>query len=170
MQPQNSCRRNCKTWLTEEVCNIIFTEFWKIDNHDTKMAYVANLITSKPTVVRRKRRIESNRTRDIAYVYCSQINGERPIVCKDCFKRTLDFTNKFIAGCIKNKSSTSIGTSVNYNRGKQATANETSDSKIANIASIIAYIMSRGSSVSVVFDYGLDDRGSIPDRGREFFF
>jgi hypothetical protein len=27
MQPQNSCRRNCKTWLTEEACNTIFTEF-----------------------------------------------------------------------------------------------------------------------------------------------
>jgi hypothetical protein len=29
---------------------------------------------------------------------------------------------------------------------------------------------SRGSSGSIVSDYGLDDRGSIPDRGREFFF
>jgi hypothetical protein len=28
---------------------------------------------------------------------------------------------------------------------------------------------SRGSSVSIVSDYGLDDRGSIPDRGRGFF-
>jgi hypothetical protein len=29
---------------------------------------------------------------------------------------------------------------------------------------------SRGSSCSIVSDYGLDDRGSIPDRGRGFFF
>jgi hypothetical protein len=29
---------------------------------------------------------------------------------------------------------------------------------------------SRGSSVSIVTDYGLDDRGSIPDRGRGFLF
>jgi hypothetical protein len=29
---------------------------------------------------------------------------------------------------------------------------------------------SRGSSDSIVSDYGLDDRGSIPDRGRGFFF
>jgi hypothetical protein len=27
-----------------------------------------------------------------------------------------------------------------------------------------------GSSGSIVSDYGLDDRGSIPDRGRGFFF
>jgi hypothetical protein len=27
----------------------------------------------------------------------------------------------------------------------------------------------RGSSGSIVSDYGLDDRGSIPDRGRGFF-
>jgi hypothetical protein len=38
MQPQNSCRQNCKTLLTEEVRNTIFIEFWKIDNHDTKAA------------------------------------------------------------------------------------------------------------------------------------
>jgi hypothetical protein len=30
------------------------------------------------------------------------------------------------------------------------------------------YCESRGSSVSTVSDYGLDDRGSIPDRGRYF--
>jgi hypothetical protein len=29
---------------------------------------------------------------------------------------------------------------------------------------------SRGSSGSIMSDYGLDDRGSIPDRGRGFFF
>jgi hypothetical protein len=29
---------------------------------------------------------------------------------------------------------------------------------------------SQGSSVSIVSDYGLDDRGSILDRGRGFFF
>jgi hypothetical protein len=29
---------------------------------------------------------------------------------------------------------------------------------------------SRGSSGSIVSDYGLDDRGSIPHRGRGFFF
>jgi hypothetical protein len=27
-----------------------------------------------------------------------------------------------------------------------------------------------GSSVGIVSDYGLDDRGSIPDRGKGFFF
>jgi hypothetical protein len=31
-------------------------------------------------------------------------------------------------------------------------------------------IRSRGSSGSIVPDYGLDDQGSIPDKGREFFF
>jgi hypothetical protein len=29
---------------------------------------------------------------------------------------------------------------------------------------------SRGSSGNIVSDYGLDDRGSIPERGRGFFF
>jgi hypothetical protein len=34
---------------------------------------------------------------------------------------------------------------------------------------MIIITWSHGSSVSVVSDYGLDDRGSIPDRGRGFF-
>jgi hypothetical protein len=29
--------------------------------------------------------------------------------------------------------------------------------------------MSRCSSVSIMTDYGLDDRGPIPDRGRDFY-
>jgi hypothetical protein len=31
------------------------------------------------------------------------------------------------------------------------------------------YVTSRGSSVSIVSDYGLDGRGTIPDRGTGFF-
>jgi hypothetical protein len=33
---------------------------------------------------------------------------------------------------------------------------------------LVMIMMSRGSSVSIVADYGLDDRGSIPDRQRIF--
>jgi hypothetical protein len=36
--------------------------------------------------------------------------------------------------------------------------------------SVIVYVRSRGSSVSIMSDYGLDDRGSIPDRVRGFLF
>jgi hypothetical protein len=43
---------------------------------------------------------------------------------------------------------------------------------IANLLILVVIILmvtqtwSRGSSGSIVSDYGLDDRGSIPDRGR----
>jgi hypothetical protein len=40
----------------------------------------------------------------------------------------------------------------------------------ANFFSLKAVPRSRGSSVSIVSDYGLDDRGSIPERSRGFFF
>jgi hypothetical protein len=36
--------------------------------------------------------------------------------------------------------------------------------------SLLSYLMSRASSVSIVTDYGLDNRGLIPVRGRGFFF
>jgi hypothetical protein len=39
---------------------------------------------------------------------------------------------------------------------------------MAYIFHLLGFYMSWGSSVSMVSDYGLDDRGSIPDRG--FFF
>jgi hypothetical protein len=40
----------------------------------------------------------------------------------------------------------------------------------SNIISLLFLQWSRDSSVRIVFDYGLNDRGSIPDRGRGFFF
>jgi hypothetical protein len=47
-------------------------------------------------------------------------------------------------------------------------------SGVVQLSPIVCYILSvirsRGSSVSIVSDYGLDDRGSIPDKGRRFFF
>jgi hypothetical protein len=125
-----------KTWLREEVRNTIFTEFWKIYNHDTKVAYVANLITSKPTVVRRERRIELEML--LAFIV-SKLMVNEPLFVKTALRKLLDITNKFIAGYIKNKSSTSTGTPVNDKRGKQATVNKTSDSKVA---SFIAHINS----------------------------
>jgi hypothetical protein len=36
--------------------------------------------------------------------------------------------------------------------------------------SVTPHFRSRGSSVNIVSDYGLDDRGSIPDRDRGYFF
>jgi hypothetical protein len=39
-----------------------------------------------------------------------------------------------------------------------------------NILIYFVNYRSRGSSVSIVTDYGLDDRGSIPDRSIGFFF
>jgi hypothetical protein len=38
-----------------------------------------------------------------------------------------------------------------------------------NSGIVLSYRRSRGSSVNIVSDYGLDDRGSIPGRGRGFF-
>jgi hypothetical protein len=35
---------------------------------------------------------------------------------------------------------------------------------------LLSHVGSRGSSGSIVSDYGLDDRGSIPGRGKGFFF
>jgi hypothetical protein len=38
-----------------------------------------------------------------------------------------------------------------------------------NVKKRLSAVTESGSLVSIVPDYGLDDRGSIPDRGRAFF-
>jgi hypothetical protein len=38
-----------------------------------------------------------------------------------------------------------------------------------NISMYFLFLRSRGSSVSIMSDYGLDDRGSIPGRGKGYF-
>jgi hypothetical protein len=47
---------------------------------------------------------------------------------------------------------------------------ETGDTFIHYFLSTLTFCISRGSSGSIVSDYGLDDRGLIPDKGRGFFF
>jgi hypothetical protein len=42
--------------------------------------------------------------------------------------------------------------------------------KTGDLCSVTVSYGSRGSSVSIATDYGLEDRGSIPDRGRGCFF
>jgi hypothetical protein len=42
--------------------------------------------------------------------------------------------------------------------------------EVINMSVIYTWNKSHGSSGSIVSDYGLDNRGSIPDRGRGFFF
>jgi hypothetical protein len=41
--------------------------------------------------------------------------------------------------------------------------------KIYVLPNMIRIVLELASSVSIVSDYGLDGRGSIPDRGRGFF-
>jgi hypothetical protein len=45
----------------------------------------------------------------------------------------------------------------------------TSDTFEPSLVKFVEYRVSRGSPVSTVSNYGLDGRGSIPDRGRGFF-
>jgi hypothetical protein len=49
------------------------------------VAYVANLKTSKPTVVRRRRKIESNRTRDVTFIV-SKLMVNEPLFARTALK------------------------------------------------------------------------------------
>jgi hypothetical protein len=48
--------------------------------------------------------------------------------------------------------------------------NNPEDSHLQDTPGLFEEEWSRGSSVSIVSDCGLDDRGSIPNRGRGLFF
>jgi hypothetical protein len=50
------------------------------------------------------------------------------------------------------------------------TASQPRTTTLSELSCVQSESRSRGSSVSIVSDYGLDDRDSIPDSGRGFFF
>jgi hypothetical protein len=89
----------------------------------------------------------------------------------------------FVTSCSLVRSSETLVTTYKTTRHHKAEDHrrhlhlpQTSNGYIALLVSLLyimaqtyTYMRSRGSSVSIVSDYGLDDRGSIPDRRRGFF-
>jgi hypothetical protein len=105
------------------------------------------------------------------YIYLETlltVKMERFLFCLVCY--TKSNINLFFKTLIRNRASSGIHVFFSLNFPKSNRSYGKTGTKNFNCTRILLMLRSRGSSGSLVTDYGLDDRGSIPDRCRGFFF
>lgn len=109
----------CYEKLDEETRTLIFDEYWQLGSRDRRVQFVTGLIDVEETKVSRKRKPDSEKKRDVTFVYHLNINGQRNKVCKSCFINTLDESSKFIQTAVANKLQSTSGTTSQDKRGKK---------------------------------------------------
>lgn len=139
MQPLKSCRKKCIEILTDDIRISIFNEYWSLGDHGKRVNFISSLINSADKKTSRVRCINSNKTRDLTLNYFFEINGKRHSVCKDCFCKTLDEKEGFIRSVIKNKLESVSGISAPDKRGKQSSANKTTENTLAEVIAHINF-------------------------------
>lgn len=129
----------CKNWLSLELRESIFNEYWQLGNHERRMNYINKSVTSEEIQTRRIRKEVAPKQRSVTYKYAFEIDGQRRTVCKRCFQATLDETEKFIRNTLINKSQSRSGTVHEDRRGKHEPKNKTTTDRIQNV---VAHIQS----------------------------
>lgn len=137
LKPLKECRNRCNQFLTGEVRTAIFHEYWSLGSHDKRVAFIAAHANNKEVLYTRKRKPENSKSRNVTYEYFFQIKGERHVVCKDCFSKTLDEKDKFIQNSLKNKSSSTSGITKPDQRGKCPSINKKTEEEVEQVRSHI---------------------------------
>lgn len=141
----DNCKKKCKERIAEEDARKLFHELWSIGDYSKRMSYLASLITSheKHSANKKVEDTSKQKNRMVTNVYNLRINGALVPVCKGCFRRNFDVTNKALE-IINNKSKLNTSGIVEGDgRGKGTAPNKTSDDVIQaaknHILSIPAY-------------------------------
>lgn len=82
--------------------------FWAIKSYNRRRQYISDLITFEEKRVIRVRKPNSNKCRSGTAVYYFRIHNKLECTCKDCFRRTLDVSNKFIEIILKKKRNSTV--------------------------------------------------------------
>jgi len=82
IQPLKKCRKMCQTFLTDDVRNKIFSEYWSLGTHDRRLSFLSPFINSSEKKCSRTRKLDSNKNRTLTLNYFFEINGQRHSVCK----------------------------------------------------------------------------------------
>lgn len=96
------CRTGCAQKVDSDTLDALSTEYWLIGDYDERLAYTASLITtkSKKTSITSERK----RKRDCVNEYHLKINGSLVKICKKCFQKVFDISNKFITTVLQKNS------------------------------------------------------------------
>lgn len=92
--------------VDNETLNLLFNDFWSLGDFNERVPYTASLITKQ----RKKTAITSEikKKRECVHVYHLKVHGELIQVCKSCFEKFFDISDKFITTVIHKSSPTGI--------------------------------------------------------------
>lgn len=139
-----SCRLKCQERIKDEERNTIFSDYWSMENYDKRVAFMANLITTKEkNSTRAKKHDKKHKNRCVSHTYGLRINGQMVKICKKCFLLTFGESTKFITTVINKKEASLSGITAEDGRGKGASYHklsmETLDLVRKHISELPAY-------------------------------
>lgn len=92
------CRKGCSRKVDNETQKILFQDYWSLGSYNKRVAYSASLITIEDKKTEKKNQTGIVRKkREFSCKYHFKINGKLLEVCKGCFQKTFDVSNKFIS-------------------------------------------------------------------------
>lgn len=144
------CRLQCKMRISEENRKLIFKEYWAMQSFNKRIAFIASLITTeeKKCTKRKIDDIKRQKNRQVTNTFHLHIDGQLTKICKNCFLKTFDESNKFVTNVLKNKNTSTSGITHDDLRGTSSPANKTSDEDIELIRTHILSVPSYESHYS----------------------
>nr|CAH7746657.1 unnamed protein product [Callosobruchus chinensis] len=131
-QSLGKCRLECQKRIDEEKRQKLFCDYWQMASFNKRVAFIAGLIKTEPKKCSKRKiqNISKQKNRLVTHTYLLPINHDRLQVCKHCFLKTFDESNRFLTNVIKNRQTSDSGICHDDRRGLSAPANKTLDSDI----------------------------------------
>lgn len=125
------CRLRCNEKLNAETRQKLFAEYWSMGSYNKRVAYISALVTTKEKQTTRTKVADKvHKNRSVSHTYHIRVNGEMVKVCKECFLRTFDETNKFLTNALIKKQSSVSGITNDDLRGKGKPYNKLPDAAL----------------------------------------
>ncbi|KAK3932370.1 4-diphosphocytidyl-2-C-methyl-D-erythritol kinase [Frankliniella fusca] len=116
-RPHECKARKCHEHITDDVGELIFTEYWQQGDHNKRVAYVAARIEWTEVERKRPREDDPKRQKEQTFKYFLEVNKNRIQVCRSTFLNTLGETDRFVRGVTENKARSGSGITTDDARG-----------------------------------------------------
>lgn len=127
-----NCKLKCQDRIDEEKRQTLFREYWQMKSFNKRVAFIASLIRTEPKkcTMRKIENTVKQKNRLVTHTFFLPIDGEQSKVCKKCFLKTFDESNRFITSVLKNKTASDSGVCHDDRRGLSSPANKTDESDL----------------------------------------
>jgi hypothetical protein len=144
------CRMKCSERFDEVALRKLFEEYWSAGDRRERADYLADLITSQPKSRLRIRENNQDKSkyRQYTHTYHLKIDGSKFPVCKGCFLRTFNESNKFIEVLLHKKLASSFNIIINDTHGRISPGNRWSEDILQKVQEYIQSVPPYESNLS----------------------